>query len=471
MSANEQSPNHRLAAVMREAGVSNKGLARRMQVLSRQDGRAPVSPSHTTIAKYLNGTIKRPTDRACRVIVAVLSGQLGRPLTLEAIGYGDVAPDGADTTLHYPTTVADSVTALTQLAGHELRLSDERAQLHVVPAAWAELLVKATYGTDGSTARPLSPRDLTEVEVQAVLDATEMFATFDYRYGGGQPKPLVARFLETSVLPTIPHVSTDSAIGRAYFSAVAALTRLAGWTAYDTGQHGLAQRYLYQAFRLARAAGDKALCGRILAGMSHQANFLGHFEQAVYLARAAAGGAQGHATPTAMALFHAMEARALASQGDESATTSALAAAEKWLSEQQSDRDPNWIKYFDHAELDAEYAHCYRELEKPDLANEHATASISASENLYVRSLSFVRTVLATSHLQAGEHESALVIVKGVIDTAAHLTSGRVMAYLNEFRDRLIALPSDDMLHEFDAHVSATISEGLPLARTTTAAG
>ena len=61
-------------------------------------------------------------------------------------------------------------------------------------------------------------------------------------------------------------------------AAVDALTRLAGWTAYDTGAHGLAQRYLFQAFRLAKAAGDKPLCGRILAGMSHQANFLGHYE-------------------------------------------------------------------------------------------------------------------------------------------------------------------------------------------------
>jgi hypothetical protein len=44
--------------------------------------------------------------------------------------------------------------------------------------------------------------------------------------------------------------------------------------------------------------------------MSHQAHFLGYNEQALNLAQAAQRRAEGHATPTGMALFHAMEARA-----------------------------------------------------------------------------------------------------------------------------------------------------------------
>ena len=55
----------------------------------------------------------------------------------------------------------------------------------------------------------------------------------------------------------------------------AELTRLAGWMAYDLEQHGLAQRYLIQALRLAREADDHALGGEILAGMSHQAVYIG----------------------------------------------------------------------------------------------------------------------------------------------------------------------------------------------------
>ncbi len=45
--------------------------------------------------------------------------------------------------------------------------------------------------------------------------------------------------------------------------------------AYDLEQHGLAQRYLIQALRLARGADDHALGGEILAGMAHQADLHG----------------------------------------------------------------------------------------------------------------------------------------------------------------------------------------------------
>jgi hypothetical protein len=85
-----------------------------------------------------------------------------------------------------------------------------------------------------------------------------------------------------------------------------------------------AQRHLTQAFRIAHAAGDKALCGRILAGISHQANFLGHYQTAVDLATAAHHGAKGFTTPTTMALFLAMKARAHASLGQEAEATATL---------------------------------------------------------------------------------------------------------------------------------------------------
>ncbi|MGC5022192.1 hypothetical protein [Micromonospora sp. DT47] len=46
--------------------------------------------------------------------------------------------------------------------------------------------------------------------------------------------------------------------------------------AYDDGEHGLAQRYLIQALRLAQASNSTALGAYVLAGMSDQANLLGH---------------------------------------------------------------------------------------------------------------------------------------------------------------------------------------------------
>ncbi|WP_280359333.1 hypothetical protein [Nocardia otitidiscaviarum] len=359
----------------------------------------------------------------------------------------------------YPQTPSESIRALEKLA-----VSPQvGSQLIVVPQAWADLLVNAMFGND-NVPNILTSIQVTEIEVQSVRDAVLMFSNFDYRYGGGQSKSLVAKFFETSVLPCIKNADPSTEIGSQYFQAAAMLARLAGWTAYDMGEHGLAQRYLYHGFRLAKAAHDRPLCGRLLAGMSHQANFLGHYEHAVHLARAAAHFAGGVATPTVMSLFHAMEARAQASLGNEQAVTAALGIAERLMSERNPSDDPEWIGYFDEAELHAEYAHSFRDLGKPELAMNYAASSISEADSLYVRSVQFVRTVYATAHIQERELEEAVAVAKSVVETVAHLDSNRLICYLADFRRRLhAAAPGDRLTRSFDEHAfSALGSKGFP---------
>jgi hypothetical protein len=153
-----------------------------------------------------------------------------------------------------------------------------------------------------------------------------------------------------------------------------------------------------------------------------------------------------------MALFHSMEARALSSQGNEPEATAAMLEAEKWLGSSNPEDDPEWIRYFDLAELNAEFAHCFRDLDKPELATEHAAKSIEVSESLYVRSLSFCRTVLATSYLQANEVEQAVTVAREVVDTAAGLKSHRVKSYLDEFRQRLRQHSDSPVISEFESY-------------------
>ncbi|SEB28782.1 hypothetical protein SAMN04489727_2149 [Amycolatopsis tolypomycina] len=467
---NEQGrvPNTQLAALMREAQLSQKSLAHHMRMISERDNGKPIAPSHTNVAKWLSGETRRPNARTCQVLVKALSGRLQRRLTLEDVGYGGGRPGNTpdESPLDYPETIEATVTSLERLAAYELRDGAATGGLVVVPEAWDGLLTRWTYGEDSEPHAPVEPRPIGEVDVEVVKDATAYFANADYRYGGGRPRPMVGTFLKTEVLPLLPAVSPSTAIGREYFREVAALTRLAGWTAYDIGEHGAAQHYLFLAFRLARAAGDKALCGRILAGMSHQANFLGHFERAVHLARGAAFGARDHATATTNALFYAMEARALASMGKTAETIAALAAAEQWLGKSDPEKDPEWITYFDNAELHAEFAHCYRDLGQADLAVHHAAESISSSKNLYVRSLSFCRTVLATGHLQANEIEEAVKVAQGVVDTAVQLKSFRVVSYLHDFRKRLRGHSSESAVRDFTEQTESLLgSVDSPLSR------
>ncbi|MGW4117096.1 hypothetical protein [Nocardia sp. NPDC004711] len=465
MGAQEWQKNLRLKAIMDEAGVRPTGLSKRLKDYRPRDGSAPVKTSHTNLAKYLSGETARPDDRTCNALCAVLGELVGRPLSLPDIGYEEAveAPAGE---LVYPDSLAESVDAIGGLV--ELPV---HASLLLCPPAWADLLVKAMFGREPGAESPVGGR-MNDIEVQAARDALDMFSSFDYRYGGGQSRSLVAKYLESTVVPNLRSTNPETPLGKEYFTLAAALTRLAGWTAYDVGEHGLAQRYLFHGFKLARAAKDFALCGRMLAGMSHQANFLGHYQDAVHLARGAAHISLGHATPTAMALFHAMEARGLASLGDEKGVTQALSMAEGYLARGNSELDPEWIKYFDEAELHAEYAHCFRDLGKPELAMNYAQSSIAEAGSLYVRSVLFVRTVFATAQIQSRELDEAIDIGIDIVDCVAGLNSHRLVCYLADFNTRLRqAAPSDDSRAlRFSSYAYEKLgSKGFPVSASTVA--
>jgi hypothetical protein len=60
---------------------------------------------------------------------------------------------------------------------------------------------------------------------------------------------------------------------------------------------------------------------------------------------------------------------------------------------------PEWIGYFDTAELAAELGHGHRDLGHLEKAIEYATQALAAASGDYVRSDFFVAMVLADAHL------------------------------------------------------------------------
>ncbi|MDQ1248109.1 MAG: hypothetical protein QG597_2481, partial [Actinomycetota bacterium] len=167
--------------------------------------------------------------------------------------------------------------------------------------------------------------------------------------------------------------------------------------------------------------------------MSHQANYLGRYALALQLARAAREGARGRATPRTMAMFTIHEARALASMRDERGLTRAMRTAEGHFAQAAGHDDPSWLSYFDEPEMLGEFAHCFRDVERPVQAIEHATAAIETSDAGYARTLAFVRLVLAEAHLQHGDLDQALRMASEALTAAQPLQSGRVVRYLQDF--------------------------------------
>jgi tetratricopeptide (TPR) repeat protein len=443
-------PNVKLAAVMNQAGVTNSGLARRVVDLAAAHG-VHRRYTHIDVRRWLDGV--QPKGVIPAVIAETLSAKLGRHVSVADIGLhsGDevlLARSG-----EYPLTVADAVAAVQAVVGADrpgVQLPGAEA---VEGAAWSDLMVQWLLTPDQ---RPPAIQGTAGSDVRALEMALEMFGRLDYQFGGGYARSALVEFIRAEVAPLVASPQSWSA---EVLQAAAALLRLAGWTAYDTGAHVLAQRYLTQALRLATAAGDRALGGRILAGMSHQANFLGYHEQAVNLARAAQRGTGGQATPTAMALFHAMEARALAGCGDRAGVEAALLAAESWFERRTVENDPVWLRYFDRAELAAEFAHSYRDLGLADKAIEFGRIAVYEADPFYARSISFCQCVLAAGHLGTGDVEQGLELARAAVDRIATLRSVRARAYVRDFLGRLQPFsgsrPVADFVHQANRVASA----------------
>jgi hypothetical protein len=282
-----------------------------------------------------------------------------------------------------------------------------------------------------------SGQRVTAGDIAALRSVGDLFRSLDNAYGGGHARQALVRYLEHEAEPML-RGSYGEAVGRRLFGAVADLTRLAGWTSYDIGAHGLAQRYFVQALRLSQAAADRIYGGYVLVTMSRQAVYLGHGREAVQLARVAQQGVGTNAPPVVQALLHAAEARAAGLLGEVRACTAALARAERALSTARpGDEVPHWARFFDEAQLADEFGHCHRDLKQFRAAAQHAERSLQLRGPSYARSRLFCRTVLATARLGLGEVDTACSHGHELLAQVVEMRSLRAWEYVRDFGRRL----------------------------------
>ena len=343
-----------------------------------------------------------------------------------------------DLGLAYPDQLSANVETVTSL-WHADREPALIAQAPVEPAAWNDTSLRWLTASDAeqSLERQTGPR-IGAADVERFRDTVDYFAALDNRFGGGHARQALISYLRDDGGRLLNGRYT-STVASSLYAAVAEATLLAAWMSYDSApESGLAQRYFVQALALAQAGHDRLLGASILDAMSHQATFVGRYREAANLARAARTGTQGVATPTLTAHFHVMEARAHARLGDARACDSALSEAVTQFERRTPDEDPEWISYFDDAELSAEFGHCFRDLGRPVDATQYANQCLGTiNDTTFLRSDFFATMVLADAHLDAGEAEQACGVALEALKAGEQLRSARGVSYLREFNQRL----------------------------------
>ncbi len=112
MSRELRGPNEKLGTVLALAGISNAGLARRVNDLGAQRG-LTLRYDKTSVARWVSkGMI--PQGAAPHLIAAAIGQKLGRPVPLHEIGLADADP-APEVGLAFPRDVGEAVKAATEL--------------------------------------------------------------------------------------------------------------------------------------------------------------------------------------------------------------------------------------------------------------------------------------------------------------------------------------------------------------------
>lgn len=450
MSSREQRrPNEKLGAVLALAGISNAGLARRVNDLGAQRG-LTLRYDKTSVARWVSKGMV-PQGVAPHLIAAAIGQKLGRPVPLHEIGLADADP-APEVGLAFPRDVGQAVKSATEL--YRLDLAGRRGSGGIWQSLAGSFAVSA-YATpasrwlitpaDSSVAREApategtaAPLKVGHSDVRKLREAAEDARRWDSKYGGGDWRSsMVPECLRVEAAPLLLGSYCDD-VGRALFGASAELTRLAGWMAFDTGQQEAAQRYYIQALRLARAAADVPLGGYVLASMSLQATYRGFGDEGVDLAQAALERNRGLATARTMSFFRLVEARAHARANDAPAAAAALKAAEGWLERSRDgDNDPLWLGFYSYDRFAADAAECYRDLKAPRQVRRFTEQALSRPTEEYVRSHGLRLVVSAVAELESGNLDAACEAGVRAVEVAGRISSARTTEYVKDLLHRL----------------------------------
>ncbi|MFJ2554789.1 MULTISPECIES: MFS transporter [unclassified Streptomyces] len=476
MSRDLRGPNEKLGTVLALAGISNAGLARRVNDLGAQRG-LTLRYDKTSVARWVSKGMV-PQGAAPHLIAAAIGAKLGRPVPLHEIGLADADP-APEVGLAFPRDVGEAVRTATEL--YRLDLAGRRAGSGGIWQSLAGSFAVSAYATpasrwlitpaDSSVARDpavaeaaqgahgggghltqgasdttgpagapgeLSPLRVGHSDVAKLREAASDARRWDSKYGGGDWRSsMVPECLRVDAAPLLLGAYSDE-VGRGLFGATAELTRLAGWMAFDTGQQEAAQRYYIQALRLARAAADVPLGGYVLASMSLQATYRGFADEGVDLAQAALERNRGLATARTMSFFRLVEARAHAKAGDAVAAGASLKAAEGWLERSRDgDADPGWLGFYSYDRFAADAAECYRDLKAPRQVRQFTEQALSRPTEEFVRSHGLRLVVSAVAELESGNLDAACAAGTRAVEVAGRISSARTTEYVRDLLHRL----------------------------------
>ena len=365
----------------------------------------------------------------------------------------------ADLGLHLPLGWTDTVAISTALWRADVQRRRFLVNAVFTSAALPASALRWLTSPPASAPAATGTRQVGCADIDAIRDLTASYREIDNRLGGGKLRTVIVSYLDAQVSALLTAGPYREDTGRDLAAACGELSQLAGWVAYDSDEHGIAQRYLTQALAYGRHAGDPALAAEILAAQAHRALYLARPGEAIDLAHAAQSAATRHGSATLLTECLVMGAHGHAARNDARACGTALAEAERTFDRAAREDGPAWLAYFDEAYLAARMAQCFRDLGEAGHAARYARRSLDM-DGRYVRGRAFNLSLLPTSHAAQGEPEQACIVGRQALDLTVRLHSARSVRYVRDLARRLRPRADLPAVRDF----AAEVSERLPAA-------
>ncbi|MFD5095005.1 hypothetical protein ACFWMR_30695 [Amycolatopsis thailandensis] len=267
-------------------------------------------------------------------------------------------------------------------------------------------------------------------DVRQVEADTSRFRALDYRYGGGRCADAVAAH-RISASRLLARDCGDS-VRRRLCTALADLTNLVGWTAFDAGRADLAHAAFDGALSLASAAEDDVLVSNICYRKGRVFLHHGRSRAALGAFRRGERAAESGGSPLMLSVLRANMAWAYAQLGDSGQATRRLSRARAAFDAADPADVPPYAAFFGETDLTAMAGTVHNEL-AATADPSHAGAAISELTDVVAsypremaRSKAFCLTMLATSHLVDGDADRSVEVADSVLAGAASLNSARL---------------------------------------------
>jgi tetratricopeptide (TPR) repeat protein len=448
----DKQANEQLNSWFVRSGWSKGELARQVNRRARHMGAHHVSTDTSRVRRWLDG--EQPREPIPRILSELFSERFGTVVAIEDLGLRTAHQPPAQSGVDLPWAAPQTVALMSEFSRSDLMLG-RRGFLGVSLALAAgpaliepmqRWLVPTPAGAPAvppGEPRTTRPSKLSVPELELLESTTVMFRKWDAQCGGGlRRKAVVGQLHEVTDLLQEPH---PAAVSRRLFKVAAELAELAGWMSYDVGLQPNAQKYFVLALHAAKEAGDRPLGAYVLSNMSRQMIHLGRPDDALELIHLAQYGSRDTATATTQSMLHAMEARAYASMGQVNKCHRAVRMAEESFADSRAGEDPDWIRFFSEAELNAENAHSYRDLayvagRSPTYASLAEPAMERAVELFsqdaeHQRSYALNLVGMATVHLLQKSPEEASLMAGQALDVAKRVRSERVNTRIRRTTD------------------------------------